>query len=90
MVMTRCLVLFRQRNKVSKRFITPHRKINMRKTKEHARFFALLEENISKPNVIKWHRPLVDLVTTTPKPQQQPKPFGVSLAQAFEQVEVKP
>jgi hypothetical protein len=61
-----------------------------RHTQKHSAFFALIETNIAKPNVIKWHRPLVDLITTTPKPQPQPKPFGVSLAQAFEQVEVKP
>jgi hypothetical protein len=61
-----------------------------RHTQKHSAFFALIETNIAKPNVIKWHRPLVDLITTTPKPQQQPKPFGVSLAQVFEQVGVKP
>ena len=54
----------------------------MRHTQKHSAFFALIETNIAKPNVIKWHRPLVDLITTTPKPQ--PKPFGVSLAEAFE------
>jgi hypothetical protein len=61
-----------------------------RHTQKHSAFFALIETNIAKPNVIKWHRPLVDLITTTPKPQPQPKPFGVSMEQAFNQVKVKP
>ena len=63
----------------------------MRKTKEHARFFALIESNIIKPNVIKdmgwingcWQEiastkntPIVTSVTAR-------APFGVSLADAF-------
>jgi hypothetical protein len=60
-----------------------------RHTEKHSAFFALIETNIVKPNVIKWHRPLVDLITTTPKPQPQPKPFGVSLAEAFEKGGIK-
>lgn len=60
-----------------------------RHTEKHSAFFALIETNIAKPNVIKWHRPLVDLITTTPKPQPQPKPFGVSLAEAFEKGGIK-
>jgi hypothetical protein len=70
----------------------------MRRTTEHAQFFALIEKNITKPQVIKdfgWVRgcwqeiastkrtPIVSSVTAR-------QPFGVSLAQAFEQVEVKP
>jgi hypothetical protein len=70
----------------------------MRKTKEHARFFALIEKNIVKPNVIKdmgwlngcWQEiastkrtPIVSSVTTR-------QPFGVSMEQAFNQVKVKP
>lgn len=65
----------------------------MRKTQEHAQFFALIESNIVKPNVIKdfgwingcWqeiastkHTPIVTSVTAR-------TPFGVSLAEAFKQ-----
>lgn len=60
----------------------------MRKTKEHSAFFALIEQNIAKPNTIKWERPIVDLVTQESKPK--PTSFGVSLAEAFKQVEAKP
>jgi hypothetical protein len=70
----------------------------MRRTTEHARFFALIEKNITKPQVIKdmgwlngcWqeiaitkHTPVVSSVTTR-------QPFGVSLAEAFNQVKEKP
>jgi hypothetical protein len=70
----------------------------MRKTTEHARFFALLESNISKPQVIKdmgwlngcWQEiastkrtPIVSSVTAR-------QPFGVSMEEAFNQVKVKP
>jgi hypothetical protein len=70
----------------------------MRRTTEHARFFALIEKNITKPQVIKdmgwlngcWqeiaitkHTPIVSSVTTR-------QPFGVSLAEAFNQVKEKP
>jgi hypothetical protein len=63
----------------------------MRHTQKHARFFALLESNISKPQVIKdfgWVRgcwqeiastkrtPIVSSVTAR-------QPFGVSMEQAF-------
>ena len=51
-------------------------------------FFLLIEENIKKPNTIKWERPIVDLVTQESKPK--PTSFGVSVAEAFKQVEVKP
>jgi hypothetical protein len=61
----------------------------MRNTHKHSAFFALIESNIAKPNAIKWHRPLVDLIATTPKPHQQPKPFGVSIAEAFAKGGVK-
>jgi hypothetical protein len=69
-----------------------------RRTTEHAQFFALLESNISKPQVIKdfgwvkgcWqeiaitkHTPIVSSVTAR-------QPFGVSMEQAFNQVKVKP
>jgi hypothetical protein len=69
-----------------------------RRTIEHARFFALIESNISKPQVIKdmgwlngcWqeiaitkHTPIVSSITTR-------QPLGVSLAEAFNQVKVKP
>ena len=65
----------------------------MRKTKEHAQFFALIERNITKPQVIKdfgwlngcWQEiastkntPIVTSVTAR-------APFGVSLAEAFKQ-----
>jgi hypothetical protein len=70
----------------------------MRHTQKHARFFALLESNITKPQVIKdfgwingcWQEiastkrtPIVSSVTAR-------QPFGVSLAEAFNQVKVKP
>lgn len=69
-----------------------------RRTQEHAQFFALIERNIVKPNVIKdmgwlngcWQEiastkstPIVTSVTAR-------TPFGVSIAEAFKQVEVKP
>ena len=60
----------------------------MRRTKEHSAFFALIESNIARPNTIKWERPIVDLVTQESKPE--PTSFGVSLAEAFKQVEAKP
>ena len=47
----------------------------------------MVKENIEKPQVIKWERPIIDLVTQESKPQAQP--FGVSLAQAFEKGGVK-
>jgi hypothetical protein len=68
-----------------------------RRTTEHARFFALLESNISKPQVIKdmgwlngcWqeiaitkHTPIVSSVTAR-------QFFGVSLAEAFAKGGVK-
>jgi hypothetical protein len=69
----------------------------MRHTQKHARFFALIEKNITKPQVIKdfgWVRgcwqeiavtrntPVVTSVTTR-------QPFGVSLAEAFAKGGVK-
>jgi hypothetical protein len=69
-----------------------------RRTEEHSAFFALIERNIVKPNVIKdmgfingcWQEiasvkrtPIVTSVTAR-------APFGVSLAEAFKQVEAKP
>jgi hypothetical protein len=60
----------------------------MKRTKQHSAFFALIESNIAKPNTIKWERPIVDLVTQESKPK--PTSFGVSLAEAFKQVEAKP
>lgn len=60
----------------------------MRNTQKHSAFFALIEQNIAKPNTIKWERPIVDLVTQESKPK--PTSFGVSLAEAFNQVKVKP
>jgi hypothetical protein len=69
----------------------------MRKTQEHARFFALIERNIVKPNVIKdmgwingcWQEiasvkrtPIVTSVTAR-------APFGVSLENAFANAQTK-
>ena len=69
-----------------------------RRTEEHSAFFALIERNIVKPNVIKdmgfingcWQEiastrrtPIVTSVTTR-------APFGVSMEEAFNQVKVKP
>lgn len=64
-----------------------------RKTEEHAPFFALIEQNITKPQVIKdmgwingcWQEiastkrtPIVTSITAR-------EPFGVSVAEAFKQ-----
>jgi hypothetical protein len=69
----------------------------MRHTQKHAQFFALLEENLVKPQVIKdfgwingcWQEiastkrtPIVSSVTAR-------QPFGVSLAEAFEKGGIK-
>jgi hypothetical protein len=69
----------------------------MRHTQKHAQFFALIEKNITKPQVIKdfgwvkgcWQEiavtrnaPIVTSVTAR-------QPFGVSVAQAFEKGGVK-
>jgi len=69
-----------------------------RRTEEHSAFFALIESNIVKPNVIKdmgfingcWQEiastkrtPIVTSVTAR-------SPFGVSMEEAFNQVKVKP
>lgn len=63
----------------------------MKRTEEHARFFALIEQNIAKPQVIKdmgwlngcWQEiastrrtPIVTSITAR-------EPFGVSLEDAF-------
>ncbi len=70
----------------------------MRNTQKHSVFFALIERNIVKPHVIKdmgwingcWQEiasvkrtPIVTSVTAR-------APFGVSMEEAFNQVEVKP
>ena len=69
----------------------------MRNTKEHERFFALIERNITKPQVIKdmgwlngcWQEiastkrtPIVTSVTAR-------APFGVSLENAFANAQTK-
>jgi hypothetical protein len=70
----------------------------MRKTTEHARFFALIESNISKPQVIKdfgwvkgcWQEIAVTRNTPVVTSVTARQPFGVSLAEAFNQVKEKP
>lgn len=60
----------------------------MRNTQKHAEFFALMvKENIARPQVIKWERGITDLVTQDKKPE--PKPFGVSIAEAFKKGGIK-
>jgi len=62
-----------------------------RRTTEHARFFALLESNISKPQVIKdfgwvkgcWQEIAVTRNTPVVTSVTARQPFGVSLAEAF-------
>jgi len=69
-----------------------------RRTTEHAQFFALLEENIVKPKVIKdmgwingcWQEIAVTRNTPVVTSVTARQPFGVSLAEAFNQVKVKP
>jgi hypothetical protein len=69
-----------------------------RHTEKHAQFFALLESNISKPKVLKdfgwvrgcWQEIAVTRNTPVVTSVTARQPFGVSLAEAFNQVKVKP
>jgi hypothetical protein len=69
----------------------------MRRTTEHARFFALIEKNITKPQVIKdfgwingcWQEIAVTRNTPVVTSVTARQPFGVSLAEAFAKGGVK-
>ena len=90
--MIRCLLLFSQPNKSSKRFITRiNTNMKIKRTEQHAQFFALIESNIVKPRVITdmgwingcWQEIAITKNTPIVSNIATRQPFGVSLADAF-------
>ena len=72
--------------------------MKIKRTEQHAQFFALIERNLTKPQVIKdmgwlngcWQEIAITKNTPIVTSVTARAPFGVSMEEAFNQVEVKP
>ena len=72
--------------------------MKIRRTEQHSAFFALIEQNIVKPRVITdmgflkgcWQEIAITKNTPIVTSVTARAPFGVSMEEAFNQVEVKP